>query len=193
MIHYKEVNRSYFEAYDNIPMLVNVKSHYLLDKIKNGLGGIILKEIPVNEYIKDLGKYEIACEYEKHFDISNWVFYMAFDDKKPIAAITMASLTSNVIMLDGRDDLCVLWDIRVMNGYKHQGIGQKLFDLAIEWARKQGFKQMKIECQNNNVPACKFYQKQGAVLSKIDEYAYYNDEEIRNEVQFIWYLDLLKM
>ncbi len=27
--------------------------------------------------------------------------------------------------------------------------------------------------QNNNVQACKFYQKQGAVLSKIDMYAYY--------------------
>lgn len=52
-------------------------------------------------------------------------------------------------------------------------------------------KQMKIECQNNNVEACKFYHKQGAaVLGKIDEYAYYNDVEDRNEVQFIWYLDL---
>ncbi|WP_160166418.1 hypothetical protein [Clostridium sp. Ade.TY] len=49
---------------------------------------------------------------------------------------------------------------------------------------------MKIECQNNNVNACKFYNKQGAVLSKIDEYAYYEDIEDRDEVQLIWYLDL---
>lgn len=29
------------------------------------------------------------------------------------------------------------------------------------------------------------YQKQGAVLSKIDMYAYYLEPEIRNEIQFI--------
>ena len=51
---------------------------------------------------------------------------------------------------------------------------------------------MMIECQNNNVAACKFYQKQGALLSKIDMYAYYHEEECKNEVQLIWYLDLDK-
>ena len=49
---------------------------------------------------------------------------------------------------------------------------------------------MKIECQNNNVPAVKFYHKQGAVLSAIDEYAYYNEPKYRNEAQLIWFLDL---
>ena len=49
---------------------------------------------------------------------------------------------------------------------------------------------MIIECQNNNVAACKFYHKQGAVLSKIDMYAYYSEPEIRDEIQFIWYLDI---
>ena len=30
----------------------------------------------------------------------------------------------------------------------------------------------------------------GAVLSQINEYAYYNDASVRDEIQFIWYLDL---
>ena len=51
-------------------------------------------------------------------------------------------------------------------------------------------KQMIIECQNNNVQVCKFYQKQGVVLSKIDMYAYYLEPEVRNEIHFIWYLDI---
>jgi ribosomal protein S18 acetylase RimI-like enzyme len=93
-------------------------------------------------------------------------------------------------MLDGRDDLTVLWDIRVDDKYKQQGIGKKLFDLATDWSRNNGFKQMKIECQNNNVPACKFYHKQGEILRKIDEYAYIDDTESAFEVQLIWYLDL---
>jgi hypothetical protein len=54
----------------------------------------------------------------------------------------------------------------------------------------KGFNQMKIECQNNNVPACRFYHKHGALLAKIDQYAYYNEINVRGEVQFIWYLNL---
>lgn len=188
MITYKAVDKSYFPLYDQVSIQVNVESEYKLEKVDNGLGGFILKEQRVTPYIKDLGKYERATEYEKNFDITNWQFFMAFDGELPVGAITLASKTKGLNMLYGREDLCVLWDIRVEEGYKHRGIGQRLFDLGREWAREHGFTQMAIECQNNNVPACRFYHKQGAVLVKVDEYAYYHDVEIRDEVQFVWYL-----
>jgi ribosomal protein S18 acetylase RimI-like enzyme len=171
-------------------MLVHVKSILKVEKIDSGLGGIILKEVPVNEYVKDLGKEEIISELEDKFDISNWAFWMAFDGDKPVGAVTAASKTGNVEMLDGRDDMSVLWDIRVDDSYKNKGIGSKLFDIAVGWSKEKGYRQMKIECQNNNVPACRLYKKKGAVLCKIDEYAYYKHEEFRDEVQLIWYLDL---
>lgn len=190
MITYREIDKSYFEEYDKIPMVVHIKSILSLEKINNGLGGLVLKEVPVKAYIKDLGKYEKATEYAEEFDITNWSFFMAFDDEVPIGAATIASRTKNVNMLDSRDDMTVLWDIRVVDRYKKQGIGTELFRKAVQWSKEKCFKQMKIECQNNNVPACRFYHKQGAVLGKIDEYAYYKDIEIRDEVQLIWYLDL---
>lgn len=59
-----------------------------------------------------------------------------------------------------------------------------------EGAVKAGYKQMIIECQNNNVTACNFYKKQGALLSKVDMYAYYSEPKVRDEIQLIWYLDL---
>jgi len=115
---------------------------------------------------------------------------MAFDGEQPVGVATIVTHTQEINMLSGRDDLAVLWDIRVDDAYKHQGIGQALFDMALKWSREQGIIQMKIECQNNNVPAIKFYHMQGAVLSAINEYAYYNEPEYRHEAQFIWYLDL---
>lgn len=190
MIIYKKIDSSYFREYDSIPMKVFVNSHYELDRINNGLGGIILKEVPVRSYVRDFSKHAKATKFSEKFHIKNWGFFMAFDDEKPVGAVTIVSRTADIHMLDGRDDMTVLWDIRVSDTYKHQGIGQKLFDMAVEWSRVNGFKQMKIECQNNNVPACKFYHKQGAVLRKIDEYAYIDDVDSRFEVQFIWYLDL---
>ena len=105
-------------------------------------------------------------------------------------ALTLAGPTEHLYMLNGRTDACVLWDIRVADGYKHRGIGQRLFDMAVAAARETGYRQMIIECQNNNVPACRFYRKQGAVLGKVDRYAYYDDPMLRNETQLIWYLDL---
>lgn len=80
--------------------------------------------------------------------------------------------------------------IRVADAYKRNGIGGKLLDIGIAGAKNDGYCQMIIECQNNNVPACRFYQKKGAVLSKIDMYAYYLDPEAKNEIQFVWYLDI---
>ena len=190
MITYKKIDETYFEKYDSIPMLVHVKSVFSLTKIDNGLGGILLKETPVQEYTKDLSIYEEATKYAQLFDISNWAFFMAFDNKMPIGAVTVASKTKCVHMLDGRDDMSVLWDIRVDDRYKNNGVGTKLFKMAVEWSKISGLKQLKIECQNTNVPACKFYKKLGATLGKIDEYAYYNDPDTKDEIQFFWYLGI---
>ena len=193
MITYKQVDKTYFPQYDQIPMRVNVKSYYKIEKINRGLGGFILVETPVETpYIRDfcLGDDETVTRWER-FNLANWAFFMAFDGERPVGAATIASRDKNANMLSDRDDLAVLWDIRVDEKYKHQGIGQNLFDMAANWSRGQGLIQMKIECQNNNVPAVNFYHKQGAVLSAIDEYAYYNEPEYRHETQFIWFLDLI--
>ena len=190
MITVKEIDKSFLGLYDKVAMNVDVQSEYHVKRINNGLGGLILEEVKVKPYIKDLSIYERAAEYEKEFDITNWRFYMAFDGNTPVGAMTIVGKTDGLNMLYGREDACVLWDIRIADAYKHNGIGQKLLDMGVSNAKKDGYQQMIIECQNNNVPACKFYQKQGAVLSKIDMYAYYLEPEVRNEIQFIWYLDI---
>jgi len=192
VIIYKQVDRTYFSQYDQIPMLVHVSSYYRIEKINRGLGGFHLIETLVEPYIKDFctGDDESVTRWEKRWDITNWVFFMAFDNEHPVGAAAVVTRTKEINMLSGRDDLAVLWDIRVDDAYKHQGIGQALFDMAVKWSREHGIVQLKIECQNNNVPAVKFYHKQGAVLAAINEYAYYNEPEYRHEAQLIWMLDL---
>jgi ribosomal protein S18 acetylase RimI-like enzyme len=194
MIIYKMVDSTFFPQYDMIPMRVSVTSYYRLDKINGGLGGLYFTETAVEPYVKDFstGDHASVSRWEKRWDISNWAFFMAFDNEQPVGGLTIVGRTKDINMLSSRDDLCILWDIRVDEVHKHEGIGHTLFDMAMNWSRNQGYVQMKIECQNNNVPAIKFYHKQGAVLSAIDEYAYYNEPEYRHEVQLIWILDLKK-
>jgi len=190
MIEIREVDKSYFPQYDTVQMNVDVRSEYRVRRIDNGLGGFVFEEVEVAPRVKDLSIYEQATAYEEMFDISNWRFFMAFDGDRPVGAMTIAGTTENLNMLGGRKDACVLWDIRVADDYKHQGIGQKLFDQGVISAKADGYKRMIIECQNNNVPACRFYKKQGALLSKIDMNAYDSEPGLEDEVQFIWFLDL---
>ena len=77
---------------------------------------------------------------------------MAFDGERPVGAATIASRDKEVNMLAGRNDLAVLWGIQVDDAYKHKGVGQALFDMAVNWSHEQDLVQMKIECQNNNIP-----------------------------------------
>lgn len=93
MITFKEVDKSFFELYDKVSMNVNVQSEYKVKRINGGLGGLVFEEVPVEPYIKDLSIYERAIEYEKEFDITNWRFYMAFDDDIPVGAMTVAGKT----------------------------------------------------------------------------------------------------
>ncbi len=191
MIHYREIDPSLFPLYDQVPMKTLVTSYYRIEKLNQGLDGILLTETPVEPYLKDfrVGAYSSVFRWQK-WDLTNWGFFLAEDDDKPVGAVAVAAKTPGIHMLAGREDLAALWDIRVADGYKGQGIGHRLFNLAAMWARDRGLKQMKIECQNTNVPAVKFYHQQGATLGMIDEYAYYSEPDYRHETQLIWYLDL---
>ncbi len=188
--HVVDPDAAFFEAYEKVPMLVDVRSKLQPEKIDRGLGGIRLQEVPVAPYVKDLGSYEPPTEFAKKFNISPWGFFAAYDGKTMIAAATVACKTNEIIMMDNRDDLCLLWDIRVDDAYQRLGVGSHLFAMALDWAKKQGLRQMKIECQNINVPAVRFYHKNGAVLCTLDEYFYYDDPESRDEVALMWYIDL---
>jgi GNAT superfamily N-acetyltransferase len=207
-LNVKEVTFDYLEEYNKITSWYYVDSILKLKKIKNGLGGIIFEEIDIkeknnsfikenrsfywddklNRYIKNYDIEENLIDLPKEFDITNWGILIAYYNEEPAGGAILAYDTKNVNMLDKRKDLTVLWDIRVSDKFKNKGIGTSLFQKAVDWSKKRNCTQMKIETQNINANACKFYAKQGAILGKIDEYAYYNECDF--ETQLIWYFDI---
>ena len=185
-IVYKEITIDQLDEYGNIPFYYKTTKRYKLKKINNGLGGILLELKDVPEFSKDFGKK--VNHWKEMFDLSNWKFFAAYnEDGEMIAGCTVATKTSNCNMLEKRDDLALLWDIRVSDEYKRKGIGQHLFNIAKDFAIENGFKQLKVECQNTNPAAVNFYHKHGMKLGAINEYAY---KEYPNEAQLLWYLDL---
>jgi len=65
-----------------------------------------------------------------------------------------------------------------------------LFQNTADWARRHGCKRLKIETQNVNVPACRFYVRQGCELGIIHRYGYVGHPQVEHEVMLVWYFSL---
>jgi len=193
VVKIQEIGADALQHYKQISIAFEVKSVFHVELINNGLGGIRLREEEVMpSYIKDYDAYEDGGpeEWPKRFDIRNWGFFLALDQTRPLGGAAVAFNTPGVHILDGRADLAVLWDLRVYPDFRGCRIGTKLFNHAANWSRKRGCKQLKFETQNVNVPACRFYAKQGCQLGEINRYAYAAHPEVGHEVMLVWYLDL---
>ena len=192
-VNIQEIGVDLLHKYGEIPIRYKVESILQIDLINRGLGGIELREEKVTpSYIKDYDAYEDEgpTRWPKRFDTNNWGIFLALKRTHPVGGATVAFNTQEVHMLDGRTDLAVLWDIRVHPNFRRCGIGTNLFDYAVEWSRKRKCRQFKVETQNVNVPACRFYVKQGCRLGAINRYGYFIDPKFRHEVMLLWYLDI---
>jgi GNAT superfamily N-acetyltransferase len=189
----KQISPDQLAIYAGIPIAFTVRSVLEVDPIEAGLGGLRLREVAVQSpYVKDYDGYADGGpeRWLKRFDTTNWAFFLALDKGWPVGGATVAVDTPNLIMLAGRTDLAVLWDLRVLPERRQRGIGTKLFEHAAGWSKERGRTQLKIETQNINVPACRFYARQGCRLGEMDRYAYAANPDIAHEVMLIWYLDL---
>ncbi|KAF0107967.1 MAG: acetyltransferase [Anaerolineaceae bacterium] len=185
-----EIDPARLADYDRIPSRFLVRSVLDLELVDGGLGGITLHAVPAAQpYVKDYDAHgELPSDWPRKFDVRNWGFFLAMDGGRPVGAAAVAFDTAGVFMLEGRRDLAVLWDIRVRP--EARGAGIPLFRRAAEWSRARGCKQMKIETQNVNLPACRFYQRMGARLGEIRRFGYAAVPAAAHEVMLNWYLDL---
>ena len=179
--------------YGQIPIAFEVRSVLQVELIDAGQGGILMREEPVAvPYVKDYDAHETEgpARWARRFDVSNWGFFLALDSKKIVGGATVATRTPGVHMLRGRSDLAVLWDIRVRPEARYRGAGTALFRRAARWSSQVGSRQLNVETQNTNLPACRFYARMGCQLTNIDRDAYAADARVALEVQLIWSLKL---
>jgi GNAT superfamily N-acetyltransferase len=188
----EQVSAAELARYASIPARFEVRSILRVEVIEEGLGGIRLTEAGVESpYTKDYDAYgETPEDWPRLFDVSRWAFFLAIAGGQAAGAAAVAFNTNGVHMLEGRTDLSVLWDIRVHHDWRGKGVGSKLFSRGVAWSRERGCKQMKIETQNVNVPACRFYASQGAVLGGINRFGYFGQPQVGDEVMLLWYIDL---
>jgi GNAT superfamily N-acetyltransferase len=162
---------------------------HVLDVTARADGGFVLSARRLdNPYLKDYDAVdEGPLNWPRRFDVSNWRLFAARVAGSRVGGATVAFNTPGLTMLEGRRDLSVLWDIRVAPDARGKGIGSALFERVEAWAQAQGCRQLKVETQNINVRACRFYARHGCELRAIHHAAY---PELPEEIQLLWYKDL---
>ncbi len=171
-----------------IPISFRVESVYEIDSaVRSSSERFALHERRIGTpYVKDYDSIasETPQAWIQRFDVQRWGLIVARGGDRLIGSVVIALDTPGVNMLEGRRDLAVVWDIRVAPDFRRKGVGAMLLSAAESWARARGCFELKVETQNINVPACRFYARCGFTLRAINRHAY---EEFPEEVQMLWY------
>ena len=72
--------------------------------------------------------------------------------------------------------------------FRRHGVGRALMRQVVEWAKIKPLPGIMLETQNNNVPACRFYEDFGFKLHGFDTYLYKGLNPATDEIALYWYL-----
>ncbi len=175
--------------YSSVPSVVKVASALEIGGTEPG--GYTLLERPTGiPYVKDYDVFEQGrpLDWPRAFDISRWAFWIAIDGDNVVGGAAVAPPCRRV--LPDSDHGAVLWDIRVRESHRRKGIGELLFRQAVEWVKGERYGKLVVETQNVNVGACRFYERMGCELRRIDRTAYAHGSSLDNEIMLIWELKL---
>jgi GNAT superfamily N-acetyltransferase len=174
-------------AYARVPIAFEVRERLAVVAPDAGLGGLrlVIEPVPapyLKDYDAEAGQHPTA--WPARFDVARWGILSAWVEGERVGGAVLAFDTPDVAMLEDRADLVVLWDLRVAPARRGRGVGAALFRAAEAWALAHGARWLKVETQNVNVPACRFYARQGCILGAVHRFAY---PTLPDEAQLLWY------
>ncbi len=188
------ISSDQYALYAAISIAFVVRSVLRVEGVDGGLGGLrLVEERLATPYLKDYNAQgdDTPAAWARDFDIRDWAIFLAWEGETPVGGVTV--IPEPKLCPVGpfpRQDLAVVWDIRVHPDYRGRGIGAALVHHAAGWARAQGCGQLAFETQNVNVPACRFYARMGCTLGAIHRFGYAGVPETAHEAALVWYLDL---
>ncbi|HTU62124.1 MAG TPA: GNAT family N-acetyltransferase [Polyangiales bacterium] len=177
------------DAYASVSSAFQVQSLLEVNAQAGGLCGVALCEHQVTRpWLKNYDAREGGPRsWAARFDTERWLALTASAGGERVGGALFVRDDPAIELLEGRSDLGLLWDLRVAPAFRKRGVGQLLFAAVERLAKQQGCRALKVETQNINVAACRFYARMGCRLRAIDRFAY---PEWPGEVQLLWFKDL---
>jgi ribosomal protein S18 acetylase RimI-like enzyme len=179
---------STLDAYARVPIAFHANRVLRVSPAANG-GGFTLEEGEHPAGVKDYDELpnEGPESWPHRFDVSTWGLLAAFMGDARVGGAAVVTRDASVDMLEGRDDLALLWDIRVAPHVRQRSVGSALMREAEAFAIAEGCRTLKVETQDINVPACRFYMRHGFELRAAIPGAYSMFPE---ETMLLWYKEL---
>ena len=123
------------------------------------------------------------------YDVQRWLVLVA-----PEEASTSYPVMGGIVVAgagyepSSGDGVAWVVDIRVAEGSRRRGVGGELWRAAEAWGRTEGYRELRVETQDVNVPACRFYARMGCSLFSVEPGAY---AKLGGEARVIWRKTLL--
>ncbi|MFF2885853.1 GNAT family N-acetyltransferase [Paenibacillus sp. NPDC057967] len=154
----------------------------LVLSVTDGEISYTVQEMP--GYVKSYA--ETAAEEETdeedstdYIDNPEQVMYVAYAGNQFVGRILLKRNWNRYALIE---------DIAVDAKQRGGGIGRRLVEQAIQWAREGGMPGIMLETQNHNVRACRLYESCGFVIGGFDTRVYRGLNKNRTEVAIYWYL-----
>ena len=147
----------------------------LVMHLENDLIHYTTKQVPLTR--KRYGIDDI--DYTAYLDNNDRIVYLAYVE---------GQIAGQIILRKNWNKYAYIEDITVDVKFRRQGIGRELLSRAERWARKRKLVGIMLETQDNNVPACRFYESYGFQLRGFDSYLYKGIDRTTDEIALYWYL-----
>ena len=186
-----EIAQGMYPRYGEIDPSFEVTSALRVVPRDSGLGGLeFLEEAVAPSYRKGAdGPGDSPSSWPPRAEPGEFAAFLAEEDAVPVGGAAVIVNPSGAFLFERRDTLAGLWDIRVAPQHRGRGIGTQLLLHAAEWARSRGCTQLRAECQNVNVAACRFYAAH-CTLGGVERFGYAACADVAYETMLLWYRDL---
>jgi GNAT superfamily N-acetyltransferase len=174
-------------AYASVSAAIRVESRLDLRALQSP-EGLRFEEVSMPEpLVLDSDGHERPVEWAGRGDLGRWMMLRAFEGAEPVGGAIIAVNPDDHWFFPDDARLAVLWDIRVAEARRGQGVGRRLLYEAGKCAAEAGCDRLAIETQDVNVAACRLYASAGAVLGEVRRGAYSNHPD---EAVVLWFMGL---
>ena len=96
-------------------------------------------------------------------------------------------IVGRIVLSRNWNEFAYVNHLAVEPAFRRSGVGCALVLRAIEWSQAERLAGVMLETQNNNVAACKLYERCGFRLSGFDQDLYRGRDPDTREIALFWY------